>query len=139
VLASILIIIFSFLLLLYWLRYTCLLLLQNGSAHYALKVASTVRLNFPQVQEALQTTAQAVALDHIHESLEHDYRILTDLLQHATGGGTIQRRILTIDYKIMQGWYRLTRTSRDHVQARRALAEMSSILSYFAEEIGSAA
>ena len=84
-LASILIIIFSFVLFLYWLRYTCLLLLQNRSVNYALKVASTNRLSFPQIQEALQTTTQTTALDRLEESLEHDYKVLTDLLQHATG------------------------------------------------------
>ena len=138
-LASILIIIFSFVLFLYWLRYTCLLLLQNRSVNYALKVASTIRLSFPQIQEALQTTTQTTALDRLKESLEHDYKILTSLLQHAPGGASIERRILTLDYKIMRGWYILTRTNRDLAKARKALAEMSAVLSYFAAEIGKSA
>ena len=138
-LASILIIIFSFVLFLYWLRYTCLLLLQQGSVNYALKVASTIRLSFPQIQETLQTTMQTTALDRLKESLEHDYKILTCLLQHTTGGATIERRILTLDYKIMRGWYILTRTNRDPAKARKALAEMSAVLSYFAVEIGESA
>jgi hypothetical protein len=137
-LASILITIFSFVLFLYWLRYTCLLLLQQGSVNYALKVASTIRLSFPQVQEALQTTTQTTALDRLEESLEQDYKVLTDLLQHAIGA-SIERRILTLDYKIMRGWYKLTRTNRDLVQARKALVEMSAVLSYFAAEIGESA
>jgi hypothetical protein len=138
-LATILIIAFSFVLFVYWLRYNCLLLLQQGSVNYALKVASTIRLSFPQIQEALQSTTQTTALDLLEESLEHDYKVLADLLQHATGGASIERRILTLDYKIMLGWYIVTRTNCDLGQARKALAEMSAVLSYFAAEIGESA
>jgi hypothetical protein len=133
--ASTLIIISSSALFLYWFRYTCLLLIRQGSAEHAVKVTCIIRLSFHQTQETLHT-AQPEVLDRLHESLERDYEILSDLLRHATGGISIERRILTIDYKLMKGWYAVTRTGRNLAQARKALSEMSSILSYFAEEIG---
>lgn len=131
---SIVIIILSSALFLYWFRYTCLVLLAQQGEVYALRVASSIRLNFPSVQEELKTEQKTQALDRLHECLEHDYRLLTDLLQHAAGG-SIEQRILAMDYKMMQLRYRLTRTSRI-LQARTALTEMASIMSYFAAEIG---
>ena len=134
--ASIFIIVSSSALLVYWFRYTCTLILgQKQNADYALKVASTIRLNFPQTEIALQTNLRPFALDLLHESLENDYRILTDLLSGAAGDNSIERRILTIDFKIMRMWYGLTKTGRDLPRARGALSEMSSILGYFAAEI----
>jgi hypothetical protein len=134
--ASLFIIVSSSALLVYWFRYTCTLILgQKRNADYALKVASTIRLSFPQTELALQTEPRPPALDRLFESLESDYRILTDLLSDAAGDNSIERRMLTIDFKMMRIWYGLTRTSRQLPQARSALSEMSSILGYFAAEI----
>ena len=135
--ASILIIIASTATFLYFFRYTCLLLVQRGSAEYALAVASTIRLSFPQVKASLAAQSHTASLDQLHKSLENDYELLMDLLSQAAGSSvSIERRILAIDYKVMQAWYRMTRTSTNLVQAKAALSEMSSILGYFAAEIG---
>ena len=134
--ASLLIIASSSALLVYWFRYTCALILtQKHSANYALKVASTIRLHFPHTEEALQTQPGPPALDRLYECLQHDYRILADLLFEAASDNSLERRLLTIDFKLMRLWYGLTRTSRNLPQARSALSEMSSILRYFAAEI----
>jgi len=134
-LASLLIIVVSAALFLYWFRYTCLLLLaQRGSASDALKMASTIRLSFPSVQEAIQAQQPTWALDCLHESLEQDYQILTVLLRQATECESIQRRLLTIDYKVMQLWYKFARTSPELLRANKAIEEMSFILSFFAAE-----
>jgi len=135
-LASVFIIIACSLLFLYWFRHTCLLILaQRNGSEYGLKVASTIRLSFPGVQDSLQTKPLITALDRVHASLEDDYRILTDLLQQATGNDSIEHRVLAIDYKAMQLWYKMTRT-RDVALARNALVEMCSILGFFADELG---
>ena len=131
---SIIIIIASSALFLYWFRYTCLLLLAQHSAEQALKVASTIRLSFPQIQDALQTNPSTSELDRLHQKLEYDYRTLTDLLGHARGADSIERTLLTMDFKVMRGWYKLTRSS-NHLLGRNAIAEMCSILGYFAAEI----
>ena len=137
--ASGLIIIASSALFVYWFRYSCLLLLsQKGSAGYALRVASNIQLSFPQVQEALQTLTHSAALDRLHERLDQDYHLLTDLLRHP-GGESIEHRILRLDYHMMRVWYQLTRSSCQGLQARKALEEMSAILGFFAAEIGESA
>lgn len=130
-LASILISVISAVLFLYWFRCTCLLIISQGNADDALKVAATIQLSFTRVEEALRTDPGSSALDALHESLEADYQILTDLLSQGEVRSSIERRFLTIDYRVMQVLYKLTGTSR-------ALVEMSSILGYFAGEIGAA-
>ncbi len=139
-LASVLIIIASAVLFVYWFRYTCLLILaQRSSTEFALKVASTIRLSFPQVEAALQAAPRTAALDRLQQGLENDFRILTDLLSQAAGSDSIEHRVLAIDYKIMQVSYRLTRTYGNLLLAKKALSEMSSILGYFAAELGQSA
>ena len=121
----------------YWFRYTCLLVLaQRESTEYALKVASTIRLSFLEAGRALEAEPHTLALDSVHAGLENDYRILTDLLRQATGSESIEHRLLAIDYKVMQVWYKVARGHSDRLYARNALSEMSSILGYFAEELG---
>lgn len=124
----------------YWFRYSCLLILgQRSSDEYALSVASRIRLSFPEVLESLRTDVRASALERLHRSLDHDYRVLTELLQQARGTASIERRILTIDYKVMKVCCRLMIARGDAPRAREALREMSSILHYFATEIGESA
>jgi hypothetical protein len=137
-LASILIIITSSGLFLYWFRYTCLLLLAQGDEQQAVKVASTIRLHFPAIQADLPMQAQTSTLDGFHQLLQNDYHILTGLLHQARGADSIERRLLTIDYHCMRLWYALTRR-RHRAHARNALAEIAMILSNFAADIGSAA
>src|SRR5262249_30135828 len=133
--ANIIIIAGSSALLVYWFRYTCALILQQKhSADHALQLASTIQLNFPQTEKALETDPHPPALDRLHELLENDYRILTGLLREVGGANSVERRILTIDYHVMRAWYKLTRRSDASPQAKNALAEMSSILGYFAAE-----
>ena len=136
-LASLFIIVVSTGLFVYWFRYTCLLLLaQRSGAEYALKVASTIRLSFPQVEAALPASPRRAALDRVHQGLENDFRILTDLLGQANGTASIEHRILAFDYKIMKAWYRLTSMNGNIGMAKYALNEMSSILGYFAGALG---
>ena len=138
--ASIFIIVVSSALFLYWFRRTCLLILaQRESSEYALKVTSTIRLNFHQIDDALQTAPRTTALDRVHAGLEDDYRILTDLLRQGTGDHSIEHRVLAINYQAMRVWYRLNRTHGDLSLARNALTEMSSILGFFADELGQSA
>ena len=136
-LASLFIIIVSTGLFVYWFRYTCLLLLaQRSGAEYALKVASTIRLSFPQVEAALLASPRPAG---VHQGLENDFRILTDLLGQVNGSESIERRILAFDYKIMKACYKLTSMNGNIGMAKYALNEMSSILGYFAGALGQSA
>jgi hypothetical protein len=127
--ASVLIIVFSSALLLYWFRYSCLLLLQNGQAEDFNSIDNaTFRLG--EVQERLRTDSE---LAPVHKLIERDYRVLTYLAKNAAGLNleSIEERLLVWDYKAMSFWYSLTRTAAPE-QARQALCEMTSVLSLLA-------
>ena len=133
--ASFLIIGFSLLLLLYWFRYSCILLLRSHAERTA--AASAVpdsRFCFADEQARL---GAAEELDPLHLSLQRDYEILIYLLQHAAGLNleSFEDRLLVLDYKVMQYWYRLTRIAAPQ-QARHALYEMASILNVLAQKMG---
>jgi len=131
-LASVLIIVFSVVLFAYWFRYSCILLLRNS----AVPAISPVdpRFHFIQVQQGLKNDLE---LDPLHKSLQRDYHILSYLLQHAAGLelASFEDRILVLDYKVMQAWYRLIRRAAP-ARARRALVEMSEVLGILVHRIG---
>ena len=105
--ASVLIISFSLVLFVYWFRYSCLLLLRRGSEQ---PLAAPGRFNYAAVQQSLQAGKE---LDPLHRSLDRDYRVLTYLLEHAAALelAQLEYRLLTIDYSMMQAWYRLTNSA----------------------------
>jgi hypothetical protein len=133
--ASLLIIGFSALLLVYWFRYSCILLLRAHAERAASAYAvSDIKFCFEEVQARLKT---APVLDPLHLSLQRDYEILIYLLQHAAGLSleSFEDRLLVVDYKVMQWCYRLTRIAAPQ-QARRALSEMASVLIVLARRMG---
>src|SRR5579872_2969193 len=136
-LASALIIGFSAVLLVYWFRYSCILLLRNFSEQPVLVVNEDNRFSFAAVQERLKSDME---LDPLWRTLDRDYRMISYLLDHAPGLGlqNFEDRLLVWDYQVMQLWYRFTRLVAP-LQARRALVEMASVLSILAQKIGAQA
>jgi hypothetical protein len=132
-LASILIIVFSSALLLYWFRYSCALLLQNGQSEN-LQAIDNATFRFSDIQDRLQTDAE---LAPVHALLQRDYQVLTYLARNAAGLNLegMEERLLVWDYKLMSFWYSLTRTAAPE-QARQALREMTSVLTLLAGRIG---
>jgi len=130
--ASVLIIGFSLILLVYWFRYSCILLLRNEAEQETR--ARDIRFHVAEVHARLQTEQE---LDPLHHSLDRDYRVLIYLLEHAAGLElrSIEDRLLVLDYRVMNCWYRLTRTAAPE-QARRALSEMASIVGVLVRRIG---
>jgi hypothetical protein len=130
--ASVLIILSSLILLLYWLRYSCLLLLKR-SGEQAAPVEDS-RFSFAEVQQRLQNERD---LDPLARSLRRDYQVLTYLVEHASGlgMGSLEDRLLVLDYRLLQFWYRFTRLFFPN-QARAALNEMASVLGVMAQRIG---
>ena len=131
------IIFFSVILFIYWFRYSCLLILQDRASH-ALPRAVGAGLSFPAVQERLRNGEPALEiLDQLHRDLANDYRIVCFLLRCSpdTEVDPIERRMLMLDYWIMQAWYGASRRVATP-QARKALEEISSIVSYFAYSVG---
>jgi hypothetical protein len=131
--ASVLIITFSLVLFVYWFRYSCLLLLRRSSDQ---QVAAADRFNYVAVQQGLKT-GMDLELDPLHRSLDRDYRVLTYLLEHAAGLELeqLEYRLLVLDYRLMQGWYWLTKSAAPR-QARRALGEMADVLNVLVGFIG---
>lgn len=137
-LASALISVVSLVLLIYWFRYTCLLLLQNREdIACASSVASANRLSFPGVREQLHSAAAALPLDEMYAALDSDYRVLRYLLEHSAGLDipAVERQLLILDYHLMQIKYRLVKNASSE-QARKTLCEVSGILEYFAQKMG---
>jgi hypothetical protein len=134
-LASILIIVFSSALLLYWFRYTCILLVRNGVEEMrSLSSAAQGSFSFGEIQNRLRSDEQ---LDPLHSALQRDYQVLTYLVRHASGLKleNFEDRLLVWDYKLMQVWYSITKTAAPQ-QAREALGEMASVLGILAGRIG---
>lgn len=119
----------------YWFRYICLLVLQNGSnVAVAHRVAQTIRLSFPRVRDSLDGVPTA-GLDELFTALEQDYRTLNDLLPQAQGSTSIERRLLDLDFQLMRVTYRVGRALGIPI-GRTALKEMSSILNFYATAVG---
>lgn len=126
---------------LYWFRYSCLLILSTRTTKdYAAQVAKANQLGFQRIQEHLQMDAGQESLGALRETLERDYRLLTGLLSHAAdaqvAGVSLEQRMLMVDYRLMQGWYKVANQFSQAGYARRALAEMADIVAHFANEMG---
>ncbi|MGP8244458.1 MAG: hypothetical protein ACLQVN_08045 [Bryobacteraceae bacterium] len=132
-LASLLIIGCSFVLLAYWFRYSCLLLLRNSTEALPRVARADSRFSVEQIRQQVFTARE---LEPLEQLLEHDYRLLVYLQEHATGLGihSMEDRLLVLDYKMLQYWYRLTRAFAPEF-ARRALVEMSDVLLVFVRRI----
>jgi hypothetical protein len=132
---AILIIGFSLALFAYWFRYTVLLLLSEDQADEQQAVAG--QLSLLEAHETLRHAHGELALERLHSALEKDYRMLRYLLDHAADLGLrpVERILLTLDYRMLRIWYRLTRNA-SAAHARRALEEMAGVLSYIAHKMG---
>ena len=137
--ASVLILVFSVVLFLYWFRYTCLLILSTKTAtDYAGQVARANQMRFLEVQESLREELRAEALDALKQSLDRDFRLITYLVRHGSqleNGNPMEDRLLQINYSVMRAWYALTRNYASSA-AQSALREMSDIVGHFANAMG---
>jgi hypothetical protein len=133
--ASIVIIIFSTALLLYWFRYTCVLLVRNG-AEEVREASAAVERNF-SYSEVRDRLGRDVALDPLRKSLQRDYEVLTYLVRHASGleFASFEERLLVWDYRLMQAWYGIAKVVAPD-RARDAVAEMAAVLAILAGRVG---
>ena len=131
--ASILIILISFILLVYWFRYSCILLLR-GHGKQPVTAASEDGFHFRAVRERVGVEPE---MDPLHLALQRDYRVIAYLLQHAAGLelSSFEDKLLLWDYRAMQLWYWLTKTAAPQ-QARQALSEMAAVLAVLGDKIG---
>lgn len=132
--ASVLILVFCAGLFLYWFRYTCIMLVRDGSEEMEANSAGQSSFNFQEIQERAGSGAQ---LDPLRAALQRDYEVLDYLVRHASGLAleSFEERMLVWDYRLLRVWYNLTRTAAPE-QARAALREMASVLCILAGRIG---
>lgn len=129
---TILIIAGSMLLFVYWFRYTCLLILNAKTTRdYAGEIAAANKMSFLDVQARLREACPA-GLDGLNASLERDYALVIAW----TGGELgVEDRMLRLKYRSSQVMFKtLGRVSP--AAARRALDDMSVVISHFANTLG---
>jgi hypothetical protein len=134
--AAFLILTISVLLLVYWFRYACSLVLgTKRESDRIAHVAAVNGLTFLMVQTQLKTGE--TGLDILSRSLDRDYRVLMYLLRNARGRAlnSMEPRLVLWDYQVLQIWYRCVRRF-SAAQARKALEERSRILYYLAHQMG---
>jgi hypothetical protein len=122
----------SAVLLVYWLRYSCVMLLHDAQERSA--AVADERFSASSVLERLKTEADLAPLER---ALERDYRVVTYIIEHATDLelASIENKLLVLDYQLMRIWSRLTRTLAPQ-QSRKALSEMASVLRALAGQMG---
>jgi hypothetical protein len=122
----------------YWFRYTCLLILSAKTTRdYTGEVARANQLTFLDVQAQLRAEGPA-DLDRLHASLDRDYALVTYMIRHASKGASefhLEDRMLQVSYRLTRTWYRAVNRIAPE-SARRALDEMSMVISHFANAMG---
>ena len=137
--ASVIILVISTLLFLYWFRYTCLLILNTKtSVDYTSEVASANQLEFPRVQSEIPSAARD-KLDGLQGALDRDFQHLKVLLDRTAcvevDADSTEEIVLRLDYSAMRLIYNLSRRFSNSL-ARRSLSEMSLIVAHFANTFG---
>ena len=120
----------------YWFRYTCLLILSAKTTRdYAADIATANQLSFLQVQAQLRENP--VELDRLQSALDRDFALVTYLIQNASGQGEwgMEDRMLQLNYRLMSTWCSFSQRFSPEA-GRRALDEMSMIVSHFANSLG---
>ena len=132
--SSVLVIAISVVLLAYWLRYSCVMLLRGAQERSALCTVADQRFSASSVLLRLKNEADLAPLER---ALERDYRVVTYIIEHATDLelASIENKLLVLDYQLMRFWSHLTRTMAPQ-QSRRALSEMASVLRVLAGQMG---
>jgi hypothetical protein len=130
---SVFIIAISVVLFVYWLRYSCVMLLRNAQERTVVSMVADERFSISSVRERLKAKGD---LDSLERDLERDYHVVTYLIEHAADLelASIENKLLVIDYKLMRLWSHLTRTAAPE-QSRKALAEMASVLGVLVDQM----
>lgn len=137
---SIVIILLSMAMFVYWFRYSCLLILEaRWSEEEAKAGAGSQNLGIAQLEVELAQASTAVDLDRVRKGLDRDLQVVQTMARNCgelqVGGASLESRLLMIDYRMMQVWFVVTRPFASP-KAQNALREMSQIVAYLAAESG---
>lgn len=123
----------------YWFRHKCGSILKKESRpDRAQQVAAANHLKFIRIADTAETLL-AAELDAANCALAAEYGIVVCLLRYtAPARGrtfTFSQRLLMIDFRLLTGWYALTRR-RLQGQARHTISERARILVCLASAMG---
>src|SRR5689334_2588575 len=126
--------------LIYWLRYSCQLILSVQSARdYSRDVAEANDVGFLDVQQDLARARDRTERDCLRSKIEKDYRLLTYLLVHGpafhANGDRVEQFVLMLNFKLLMAFYELT-SPISVSNGKRALREMTQVVGYFANRMG---
>lgn len=103
--------------------------------NYAAQVAAANRLTLIEARGSLTDGSRATVHETIHRSVERDYSRVIRLLQNGHSATEVENRIMMVDFPMMNVRYGvMRRVSRP--RARKALLEMTSIVSHLANAVG---
>lgn len=137
---SVVIIILSLAMFVYWFRYSCILILESTwSEDQAQVIATENGLFFGSVEESLAEAESVQAMDRVRDLLDQDLERVLSLLSSCAAvqetGHSLECRMLMLDYQLMKAWYAATRTVAGP-KAQSALREMGLVVGYIAGECG---
>eukprot|EP00456_Euglypha_rotunda_P005324 TRINITY_DN108_c0_g1_i6.p2 TRINITY_DN108_c0_g1~~TRINITY_DN108_c0_g1_i6.p2 ORF type:complete len:149 (-),score=20.51 TRINITY_DN108_c0_g1_i6:94-540(-) len=137
---SVVIIILSLAMFVYWFRYSCILILESSwNEEQAQVIALQNKLSFGSVNESLAQAGSAEEMDRVKDLLDRDLGRMVSLLstrpEFQEAGHSLECRMLMLDYQIMKAWYAATRTIAGP-KAQQALREMAQVVGYMAGEYG---
>jgi hypothetical protein len=136
---SIVIIVVSVALFLYWFRYSCLLILESRfEEDEARPFASPEASAFALLEQRLAAASTPSELKHVRNTLDDDLRLIQSLTRDRQGDsvfGSLESRLLLIDYRLMQLAFSCSQAF-GVPKALSALREMSRIIGYLATESG---
>jgi len=128
-LASILIVLFSVTLLVYWLRYTCLLLVKDAKPPVGVSYSV---FSFPDIGAQLRAGESGAKLQ---KALDRDYAVLAYLVSKAPVG--VEARLLVWNYRLIRCWYGIGSVAFP-AEASRAVQEMADIIAALASKLRAA-
>lgn len=139
--ASVLSIVVSLVLFVYWFRYMCVLILSTKTeGDYTWEVASVNGLSFVRIQERLMVS-EGKELEDCQRALQHDYQVVSGFLKQAgqlrVGGSSLEGAMLRIDFWLLNKWYDTHKLSE--AKSRAVLQEMCRIVAHFADTVGARA
>jgi hypothetical protein len=133
---SIVIIASSAAMLLYWFRYSCVLLRNAYTSEADITRAVHANdLSIRSVVLAAQTTHDRSGLRTLHELLERDRRVVEFLLEQSGRLATVESIMLRADYLVMSGACRVARLVCPSI-APLAMREMAASLACLASALG---
>lgn len=136
-LASLMIIVLSGAMLVYWLRYSCLLLRAGRINEMYLERAAQVNgLAIQAIRTNIQDAVNSDGgLRNVHQMLDRDRKVLDFLLAQSQALTGIERGMLRVDYVVMSGASRVGQLMCPSV-ARFALTQMAATVSCLASAQG---